>query len=147
MNIANMFTHLNLRRHTAHNGDGPTNNTSSTCISEWPCELHRDLPVCLLHHLFICVHYTVPEYPSLAVAVWSAGSLPRMDCANNFSPKVAPPWNLRYCVFENHGVISESVIPGCAASDCICSAILHAVLWTWKSGQLTTWTIIFFTIQ
>lgn len=70
----------------------------------------------------------MPEYPSLAVAVWSAGSLPRMDCANNVSSKVAPPWNLRYCIFENHGVISESLIPGCAASDCICSAILHAVL-------------------
>ena len=118
--------------HTPHIGDKRTDViTQSTNISAWPCELHRNYPVLLLNHVCICVHYTMPTCSPLAMAIWSAGSLPGVDCADSFSPKVASHWNLHHCVLDDHEILSKGGSPGSISGDCLCPAILHAILWTW----------------
>ena len=123
--------------HTARHGVHPTDTCPwSMRVSEWLCQLHGDHLVHFLNHLCVCVPYTMPAYLPLAVAVWGPGSFPGVACANYFPPKVAFNWHIRHCIFDNHEILSESSISGCSSGDNICSAILHAVLWTRKNSEL-----------
>jgi len=106
-------------------------------------QLVGDPPVLVLHDIHICVCNSLPLCLQLAVADRCCSGIPELDWTYIISSKMACDRSLYSDVHQYYPVFSEDCISCFVAGDCICSGILHAVLWTWWGGKymLHIWTI------
>jgi len=113
---------------------------ASTAVPTGLGQLDGDSTVHLLHNIRICICHPLSVCLQLAVANWSGSCISGMGWTNNLSPEVACDWSVCSDVCEHPGFISEDSFPGSVAGDCLCSGILHAVVWTrWDGKWHPTW--------
>ena len=91
-------------------------------------QLVGDPPVPVLHNIHICVCNSLPLCLQMAVADWNCHCIPELDWTYIISSKMACDRSLHSDVHKYYPVFSEDCISCFVAGDCICFAILHAVL-------------------
>ena len=103
-------------------------------------QLAGDSTVSILHNIHICICHPLSVCLQLAVANWSGSCFSGMGWTNNLSPEMAHDGSIRSDVCEHPVFISEDSFPGPVAGDCLCSGILHALVWTrWDGKWHHTW--------
>ena len=98
-------------------------------------QLVGDSTLSLLHNIHICICHPLSVCLQLAVANWSGSHIPGMGRTNNLSPEMECDGSLCSDVCEHSHHLSEDSFLGSVAGGCLCSGILHAVVWTRWNGN------------